>query len=274
MRLSDSYQSRSRGWIVFVVLCACGFPACAVAAPTPKSPTSDQARISVVRTYPHDVTTFTEGLEVRGDVVYESSGLYGTSQIRTSSLRTGTVLARVDLPKTMFAEGLTLLPNGRIVQLSWKEKTAFVRNAKTLAETERLPYDEEGWGLCYSSAKKAFVHSDGTNKLRLRDPKTFAVKSTLTTKFADGQLPKLLNELECVGNTVYVNVWTTKTILQIDLSSGVVIRLIDATGIGPTAPTSPDDVLNGIALLPNGHFLLTGKRWPLSYEVQFVSLPT
>ena len=227
-----------------------------------------------MRTYPHDINTYTEGLEVRGDLVYESSGLYGTSQIRTSSLRTGTVVAQVDLPKTMFAEGMTLLPDGRIIQLSWKEKTAFVRNTKTLAETGRLSYDEEGWGLCYSSTKKVLVHSDGTNKLRLRDPKTFTVKRTLDTKFPDGQMPTLLNELECVGNTVYVNVWTTKTILQIDLTSGLVIRSIDAMGIGPTTLRSPDDVLNGIAILPNGHFLLTGKRWPLSYEVRFVSLPT
>jgi glutaminyl-peptide cyclotransferase len=245
----------------------------APAAPTTTQPNSGRATVSIVRSYPHDVTSFTEGLEVRGGTVYESSGLYQTSEIRQSSLRTGKVIKRVALEPTMFAEGMTLLPDGRVVQLTWKEKVAIVRDPKTLLETGRLPYDEEGWGLCYSTERKVFVHSDGTNVLRLRDPQTFEVLVAIPTKFSDNRTPTALNELECVGNTVYVNVWTTKTILQIDLTSGVVLRVIDASTIGPTETAAPDDVLNGIARLPNGNFLLTGKRWPRSYEVKFVNVP-
>ncbi|MFD9615183.1 glutaminyl-peptide cyclotransferase [Streptomyces sp. NPDC059083] len=40
----------------------------------------------------------------------------------------------------------------------------------------------------------------------------------------------------------------------------------------PRSARTPDtDVLNGIAHLPGtDHFLLTGKKWPTSYEVRFV----
>ena len=49
-----------------------------------------------------------------------------------------------------------------------------------------------------------------------------------------------------------------------------VSRIIDATAIVPIGSRSPDDVLNGIAKLGKGRYLLTGKRWTSYYEVTFV----
>ncbi len=230
-----------------------------------------RARVQVVRTLPHDASSFTQGFEVHGDTLYESSGLYGSSSIRTVSLTTGQVLRKVELPDELFAEGLTVVPGNRVIQLTWREKTAIVRDATTLEQVGTFRYEEEGWGLCWSEAARLVVHSDGTGVLRLRDPSTFAVVATVTARQSDGTSPTRLNELECVADDVYANVWLTDQILQIDLTTGRVERIIDASSIRP-AGVSTDDVLNGIARLPNGNFLLTGKNWPLAFEVTFVDV--
>ncbi len=211
---------------------------------------------------------------MKGGLVYESSGLYGASRLQVTQLGTGKLTATARLDPKYFAEGLTILPDNKILQLTWREKVAIVRDLKTLVEAKRFSYAEEGWGVCYSAKLKLVVHSDGTNILRLRSASDFSVKKSIETRFPDGRVPTMLNELECVGNSAYVNVWQTKQILQIDLLTGIVIRSIDASTLGPTTVTSADDVLNGIAYLPSGRLLLTGKRWPLIYEVALVDVPT
>ena len=88
----------------------------------------------------------------------------------------------------------------------------------------------------------------------------------------DGEPVEDLNELECVDGTVWANVWQTDRIVAIDPTTGRVHAEVDAsvlpvdrTGLGG------DDVLNGIAHDPaTGRFLLTGKRWPVLFEVEFV----
>ncbi len=254
-----------------VALAACGMSGVSDAAEA--SSVTRDATVKVIRTIPHDPTSYTQGLEVKGDLLYESVGLFGSSGLKLSNLKTGKLINFIMIDPKQFAEGLTIGPDGKVVQLTWTDKLAYVRHPRTLVEEKRFSYTEEGWGICYSSKKKVFVHTDGSSLLRLRNTKDFSIASTLTTKFSDGSQPTKLNELECVDNTVYVNVWQTKQILQIDLNNGSVLRRIDASALGPATPASPDDVLNGIAKLPNGNFLLTGKRWPTSYEVQFVNQP-
>ncbi|CAN5904645.1 hypothetical protein BH24DEI2_BH24DEI2_05280 [soil metagenome] len=82
-----------------------------------------------------------------------------------------------------------------------------------------------------------------------------------------------LNELECVGDYVYANVWQTDRIVKIDKKSGRVVSDIDASNLFLTAerPTDPNAVLNGIAYNPDSEtFSLTGKLWPNLFEVKFV----
>ena len=61
-----------------------------------------------------------------------------------------------------------------------------------------------------------------------------------------------LNELECVGDYVYANVWQTDRIVKIDKKSGRVVSDIDASNLFPPAerPADPNAVLNGIAYNP------------------------
>ena len=91
----------------------------------------------------------------------------------------------------------------------------------------------------------------------------------------DGAPVTSLNELECVGNTIYANVWHTDEILRIDKATGTVTGLIDASGLLTTAQrsslTSPEAVLNGIAYnASDDTFYITGKLWPWMFKVQFV----
>jgi glutamine cyclotransferase len=68
---------------------------------------------------------------------------------------------------------------------------------------------------------------------------------------------------------VYANVLKSSYIYRINPLTGEVDEIIDCTSLVQIAqPTHPDDVLNGIAHdSSSGHFYLTGKRWPVIFEV-------
>ncbi|WP_067531039.1 glutaminyl-peptide cyclotransferase [Nocardia crassostreae] len=224
-------------------------------------------RAEVVATHPHDTGAFTEGLEVDGPVLYESTGLTGKSYIRATELATGAELARADLPPPMFGEGITRAGN-LLWQVTYHDGIAIARDPVTLAEVRRAAYDGEGWGLCTRNGR--IVMSNGGSTLTFRDPETFApTGSVALTSRTDTRL----NELDCAPDgSVYANAWPTETILRIDPDTGNVLDVIDASGLLPESDRTPGtDVLNGIAHLPGtDRFLLTGKNWPTTYEVRFV----
>jgi glutaminyl-peptide cyclotransferase len=113
--------------------------------------------------------------------------------------------------------------------------------------------------------------SNGSDSLAVRSPETFAV--TRSVKVIQGGRPvDRLNELECVGADVYANVWTTDTIVRIDMRTGQVTASIDASGLLSPAERAGTDVLNGIAYDPADQtFLITGKLWPKLFRVRFVA---
>jgi glutamine cyclotransferase len=143
--------------------------------------------------------------------------------------------------------------------------------------------------------------SDGSDGLALRDPETFEVIEEKIVTFNDTPLSQItsagepiaplpenpgpdympprrvglrldqLNELECVGDSIYANVWQTDLILRIDKASGAVTAIINAAGLLSDAEQSAANVLNGIAYQPESDsFLITGKYWPKIFEVNFV----
>src|SRR3954469_19916453 len=62
----------------------------------------------VVKSYPHDHTSFTQGLEYRDGFLYEGTGLVGRSAVRKIDLATGHVLQNFDVPRPFFGEGITV----------------------------------------------------------------------------------------------------------------------------------------------------------------------
>ena len=74
----------------------------------------------VIYVYPHDTSSFTEGLEYFDSNLFESSGLKEKSKLARVDLKTGKELQRIDLAKEFFGEGITIL-NGKIYQLTWQK---------------------------------------------------------------------------------------------------------------------------------------------------------
>lgn len=225
-------------------------------------------RAEVVSRKAHDTDSFTQGLEIDGAVLYESSGLYGRSTVRAIDRATGRVLRRYDLPADMFAEGLTKVDD-RLLVLTWKEHVAIVLDAATLTEITRLGYDAEGWGIC--ALGDEVITSDGSDRLTVRDERTLVARRTVAVRLAGAAVDQL-NELECVDGAVYANVWHTDRIVRIDPITGAVTGHVDLPELRPpVTDADPEAVLNGIAHdATSATFLLTGKRWPEMYEVRFV----
>ncbi|GAB3511830.1 glutaminyl-peptide cyclotransferase [Amycolatopsis cihanbeyliensis] len=229
----------------------------------------DRLRVEVLEVLRHDPEAFTQGLELHGDTLFEGTGLVGESSVRAGPLGAAPPV-RVDLPPPLFGEGITVV-GSRLWQLTWKGEVAVERDRDTLAELRRVEYSGEGWGLCHQPERGRLVMSDGSAELTFRDPRTFAETGSVRVA-AGGQPVTELNELECVGDTVYANVWRSDRILRIDPGSGEVTAEIDASGLLDPAERAEADVLNGIAAVAGtDQLLLTGKLWPKMFRVRLVA---
>lgn len=224
--------------------------------------------MKVLETLPHDPKSFTQGLEMTGGTLYEGTGLSGQSSVRYGAPGTPP-MARVGLTSPLFGEGITLM--GRTLwQLTWRDRIAIERDATTLREVRRLPYPDEGWGICFDRLKRRLVTSDGSAQLTFRDPRTLA-KAGEVTVTEDGRPVARVNELECADRAVYANVLFTDRVVRIDPLTGVVTASIDASGLLHAAELVPGSTLNGIAAVPGtDQFLLTGKFWPKMFRVALV----
>ncbi|WP_032378317.1 glutaminyl-peptide cyclotransferase [Rhodococcoides fascians] len=244
------------------------------AAPT----TSDSVptlTADVVREYDRDDGAFTQGFEIDGDVLYEGTGLEGSSFVRRTSLENMTELERVDLPSDLFGEGITV-DGDTLWQITWQDGVAIARDRDTLTEQRRVNYDGEGWGLCTEgrgTSDDRLVMSDGTSTLTFRDPTSFDAVDTVDVTL-DGNPVERLNELDCAEDgSIYANVWQTFDIMRIDPDTGKVTAVIDGTPLWDSmsaADRGGADVFNGIAQIPGtDRFLVTGKFWPKIFEVRF-----
>lgn len=225
-----------------------------------------EIKAHVVASYPHDRLAFTQGLIWRDGMLYESTGLVGQSSLRKVDLATGAVKQQIAVPAPYFAEGLADVGN-RLFQLTWQHGRVFIYDKSTFGRVGELGYQGEGWGLCHDG--RSLVMSNGSDVLTVRTPSTFAVTRTVRVTMEGRPLDRL-NELECVGGDVYANVWTTDTIVRIDMRTGAVKARIDASGLLTPMERRGVDVLNGIAHDPrDGTFLITGKLWPRVFRVKF-----
>lgn len=228
----------------------------------------EQLRVKVLEVLPHDPQAFTQGLEMAGGTLYESTGLAGRSSVRAGPPG-GRPTVRTAMPAPLFGEGITVLGR-RLWQLTWRNRIAIERDARTLSEVRRVPYPDEGWGVCHQPSGDRLVTSDGSSRLTFRDSGTLARTGGITVTQGGRPVTKL-NELECVGEAVYANVLFTDRIVRIDSATGVVTASIDASGLLREDEGVQGSVLNGIAAVPGtDQFLITGKFWPKTFRVLFV----
>ncbi|MFD0312891.1 glutaminyl-peptide cyclotransferase [Streptomyces flavalbus] len=225
-------------------------------------------RARVLEVLPHDPGAYTQGLEVRGGRLYESTGRFGKSTVTVGAPGKDPAV-RVRLPPGFFGEGLTVVGRG-VWQLTWRNGVAVERDARTLREIRRVRYPGEGWGICYQAGRGRVVTSDGSAWLTYRDPESLAVTGRVRVIMPGGGPVRSLNELECVGDSVYANVFERQRIVRVDADSGRVTGDIDASGLLEPGERAGAGVLNGIAALPGGEeFWLTGKNWPKMFRVRF-----
>ena len=230
--------------------------------------TPQQYGYRVVKTYPHDRSAFTQGLEFHDGVLYEGTGLVGRSSLRKVNLDTGQVLQRYDVPPPFFGEGITVL-NQQILELTWQTQTGFVYDKSTFRVVRSFNYPGEGWGL--TNDGKEIYMSDGSPQIRVWDPATLKETRRITVNDGNRQITAL-NELEFVRGELYANVWQTDRIARISPADGKVLGWIDLAGILPKAEHPESDaVLNGIAYDAAGDRLfVTGKLWPKIFEIKLL----
>ena len=226
----------------------------------------EQLKVRVHRTLPHDPQAFTQGLAWWNGKLYESTGQRGKSELRRLDPATGAIEQRVAIPVFFFGEGLALAGE-RMVMLTWQAERAFLFHRDSFARLGTVSYRGEGWGLCHDGAR--FVMSNGSSRLQFRDSASFAAAGEVAVTL-DGKPLENLNELECVADAVYANVWQRDFIVRIDPARGHVTQRIDAAGLLSTAAAHSADVLNGIAYDADAErFYITGKLWPTMFEVTF-----
>ena len=222
-------------------------------------------RLNVVREYPHDTSSYTQGLFFSNGQLYESTGQLGESTMRIVDLESGNALRKLNFEAKYFVEGSVIL-DGELFILTWTNKVAFIYDASTLEYKQTYSYPREGWGL--TTDGKSLIASDGSANLYFMDTRFRTEKTVKVTM--DGRPVRLLNELEWIDGKIWANIYTTDMIAVINPRSGEVEAMIDCSGLlDRSLRTLRTDVLNGIAQNPaDGKIYLTGKYWPRMFQVE------
>jgi glutamine cyclotransferase len=230
---------------------------------------------TIVKSYPHDVESFTEGLLFHENKLYESTGSpenlpFTKSIFGRVDLNKGKLLELGGLDKNRyFGEGISFL-NGKLYQLTYQAQSCFVYDAKSFEPIGRFGYEnKEGWGM--TTDGESLIMSDGTHVLTYIDPKGFRVTKKLKVT-QNGYVVDYLNELEFVKGFIYANVWTKNYILKIDTANGQVTGILNLEELFRDAKSKNRyiDVMNGIAYdSVSGNLFVTGKMWPNIYELDF-----
>ena len=247
-----------------IILACAPAPASSIAAQRKPAPVQSY---KVVATFPHDTSSFTQGLVFASDgQLYESTGLEGESTLRRVDIATGQTLQKIDVPSQYFAEGLAMVGD-ELLQLTWRHKLGFVYDRKTFKQKRTFSYKTEGWGIAYDGTS-SLVMSDGSDTLTFLDPKSFAFTKTLRVMDA-GRPVSNLNELEWIEGEIWANIWMTDRIARISPRTGEVNAWIDLSSLYPASQRMPPaDVMNGIAYdKATRRIYITGKKWPRLYQI-------
>jgi len=226
---------------------------------------------SILKTYPHDTSSYTEGLEFYKGDLYEGTGNYDESRLLKLDLNTGKPVKELALNKDFFGEGITII-NDTVYQLTYRENTAFVYTLKDFKKIKEFTFStdtKEGWGM--TNDGKNLIVTDGSTNLYFFNPKNFNLDKKLTITDG-GNLTFNLNEVEYVDGFIYANQWQYNYIMKIDITTGKVVAKADCSELVRIAKEkNPSiDSFNGIAYNKStGNFFVTGKYWPEIFEIQF-----
>ena len=223
---------------------------------------------TIVNTYEHDLTSYTQGLEFYNGILYESTGQRGESKVRKINYKTGNVTQNSMLEPQYFGEGLTIF-NNKVYQLTWQEKTGFIYNTETLQREKTFTYfkDMEGWGLTHND--KYLIMSDGTNTIYFLDPATQKLVRSINV-YTDTSKIDQINELEWIDGKIWANIYQKDALAIINPENGAVEAVIDLSELKTKVKQHENiDVLNGIAYNPSTKTVfVTGKNWDKLFELK------
>lgn len=224
----------------------------------------------IINEYPHDITSYTQGLEFFNDTLYESTGQHKESKLRKVDYKIGTIIKNIDLADEYFGEGLTIL-NNKVYQLTWQKGTGFVYDVNTFDKLSSFKYgnSKEGWGLCNNG--NIIYKSDGTEKIWLLNANTLVEEEFIQVYTNKGKIVGI-NEMEWIDGKIYANRYQKNGVAIINPKNGAVEGVIDFTALkAKTTQHKGLDVLNGIAYNPSTKTIfVTGKRWDKLFEVEII----
>lgn len=244
----------------------------------PSIPAPTSITYNLVKDYPHDTSSFTQGLIFYKGTLYESTGnpekeLNNGSWVGPVDLTTGRQTKKVTLSSDIFGEGITIL-NDKVYQITWENHKGFVYDLATFKKLKEFTYNHEGWGITNNG--KELIVSDGSSNLYFWDPETLKEIRRISIQDNNG-LKNNINELEFINGAVYANVWQTNEILKIDPATGNVIGKLDMSNLKQSYPelvggSDSEKVLNGIAWDSSGNRLfVTGKNWSKLFELKLLN---
>jgi glutamine cyclotransferase len=224
----------------------------------------------LLNTYPHDITSYTQGLEFYKGVLYESTGQYGESKLRALNYKNDAILNNVNLSRSYFGEGLTVL-NDKIYQLTWKEGRGLIYDVNTFETLGSFNYGQskEGWGLCNDG--RQLYKTDGSENIWILNAETLEEERFVQAYTNKGRLTNL-NELEWVEGKIYANRYQKNGVAIINPINGAIEAVLDFKELKNKVTNHPGlDVLNGMAYNPDTKTLfVTGKRWDKLFEVRII----
>ncbi len=227
-------------------------------------------KFKILNEYPHDITSYTQGLEFHDGKLYESTGQYKESKLRQVDYTTGKVIKNINLANEYFGEGLTVM-HDKIYQLTWKKGIGFVYDVNTFEKTGSFKYGQskEGWGLTHNETH--IYKSDGSEAIWLLDPKTLIEQEKIQVYTNKGKITDI-NEMEWINGKIYANRYQRNGVAIINPINGAVEGVIDFTPLKNMVTQHEKlDVLNGIAYNPETKTIfVTGKRWDKLFEIEII----
>ena len=223
----------------------------------------------VVAEYPHNPSSFTQGLQYIDGELWEGTGEYGRSRLMRTELTSGKILESKANSKDEFGEGITVLGD-KVYQITWLEGKMHIYDRKTMKHLSTHRYKGEGWGLT-TDGEKLYM-SDGTHAIRIINPATMKQERLIGVTLRGESLTHL-NELEWIDGKIWANIYTTDYIAIINPENGVVEGVIRLSGLLPESERTPKtDVLNGIAYdAVAKRIFVTGKNWSRLYEIKLIA---
>lgn len=104
-------------------------------------------------------------------------------------------------------EGIAVVDD-KIVQITWKERKAFVYNLADLSLKDTFIYDtynKEGWGI--TTDGQQLIVSDGSQYIFFWDKNTYKETRRIRVEDGFGNPVNMLNELEFAHGYIWANIW-------------------------------------------------------------------